>query len=397
MAHWDTLNNARKNMKVRNGEKGVVAVVVAILLLLLLGFVALVVDIGFGLTAKTQLQAAADSAALAGAARFNRTNAGITTARNDAILYAGKNKVAGASVTLPPGDVEVGSWDKQTQSFRPILLGQSGYPDTVDTLRVTLRQETAIGTALKTSFARLLGRPTLNVRTIATAKTSGPSQCVDSDDPLIDCNLSIPVVLCSDKITHQNGSPYCQVAITVYPTISEIGALTSFFDPQASVPTIKSYIDGDTPSVYARSCLAGCDNKPPIDNKSVVKLTNGADASIFKAIRDKYDEKVSPCLSGVCEDADGNSVKEWKTYVAVISCGAGSSFSLNGTACVVGFAKFNLEEVCVSNQPCNHQGGQTGVKGLFGFLKCQEGGLSQNAGTGGRDFGTMSPVPGLVQ
>ena len=47
-------------------ERGQVAIVVALMLVVLLGFAALVVDVGLNWAARTQAQAAADAAALAG-------------------------------------------------------------------------------------------------------------------------------------------------------------------------------------------------------------------------------------------------------------------------------------------------------------------------------------------
>ena len=53
---------------VQGRRRGVVVVQVAVLLTVLLGFVALTVDVGLMYNTKAELQAAADAAALAGAA-----------------------------------------------------------------------------------------------------------------------------------------------------------------------------------------------------------------------------------------------------------------------------------------------------------------------------------------
>jgi Flp pilus assembly protein TadG len=47
-------------------QRGQVAIVVALMLVVLLGFAALVVDVGLNWAARTQAQSAADAAALAG-------------------------------------------------------------------------------------------------------------------------------------------------------------------------------------------------------------------------------------------------------------------------------------------------------------------------------------------
>jgi hypothetical protein len=64
----------------RTGERGSVAVLLALALTVLLGFAALVVDIGLSWAVRTEAQTAADAAALAGAARLAGGPAGTVTA-----------------------------------------------------------------------------------------------------------------------------------------------------------------------------------------------------------------------------------------------------------------------------------------------------------------------------
>jgi hypothetical protein len=54
----------------RAGERGSVAIVVALALTVLLGFAALVVDVGLSWAVRAEAQTAADAAALAGASRL---------------------------------------------------------------------------------------------------------------------------------------------------------------------------------------------------------------------------------------------------------------------------------------------------------------------------------------
>jgi Flp pilus assembly protein TadG len=64
----------------RTGERGSVAVLLALALTVLLGFAALVVDIGLSWAVRAEAQTAADAAALAGAARLADGPAGAVTA-----------------------------------------------------------------------------------------------------------------------------------------------------------------------------------------------------------------------------------------------------------------------------------------------------------------------------
>lgn len=80
----------------RSDDVGAVAVIVAILITVFIGFTALVVDVGYWYNVRRQLQAAADSAALAGCQELKLTG-GADQAFGVAIQYAMKNAVA-------PGD-----------------------------------------------------------------------------------------------------------------------------------------------------------------------------------------------------------------------------------------------------------------------------------------------------
>lgn len=75
----------------KNRQGGAVAVMVGISMVLLVGFLAMVIDLGHLYVAKTGLQNAADAAALAGAKELNGTAAGVTSAISNAVNVANKN------------------------------------------------------------------------------------------------------------------------------------------------------------------------------------------------------------------------------------------------------------------------------------------------------------------
>lgn len=89
-------------------QRGAVAVIVAIVIGLLLVMVGLVVDLGYLYTRKTELQNAADAAALAGAKELKGTAAGIIAAKNKAIQLAGVNSVDfGSKSIVIPDDSDI--------------------------------------------------------------------------------------------------------------------------------------------------------------------------------------------------------------------------------------------------------------------------------------------------
>lgn len=83
----------RKSPKAESGQS---IVLIAILLTVLCSFVALSVDLGLVYMERSNLQTAADAAALAGAKDLPNA----TTAKNTAVYYAGQNGIGSANVTV---------------------------------------------------------------------------------------------------------------------------------------------------------------------------------------------------------------------------------------------------------------------------------------------------------
>jgi Flp pilus assembly protein TadG len=98
----------------------------ALCLAVLLGFGAVILDVGYGRCVQQQLQMAADAGAHAGTLQLNATTAGVTAAHRMAAAVAGQNNAAGSSVVLdanlandPSGDVVTGVWDDTRGTFTP--------------------------------------------------------------------------------------------------------------------------------------------------------------------------------------------------------------------------------------------------------------------------------------
>ncbi len=92
-----------RRIRAGNRQRGAVAVVTGLLLFVLMAFLGLVVDMGRLQVLKTELQNAADAAALAGGRELNGTRAGVTAAIAAATATAARN---GFSFGRP---VEIGS------------------------------------------------------------------------------------------------------------------------------------------------------------------------------------------------------------------------------------------------------------------------------------------------
>ncbi len=87
------MNRQRQcNTQATQHQRGAVAIIVALCLTLLIGMLGLVLDLGHVYVAKTELQNAADAAALSGAKELDGSLDGVNRAVTWAIEAAGKNK-----------------------------------------------------------------------------------------------------------------------------------------------------------------------------------------------------------------------------------------------------------------------------------------------------------------
>ncbi|MCB9796656.1 MAG: hypothetical protein H6741_28490 [Alphaproteobacteria bacterium] len=112
-------------------QRGSIAVILAVSLLVLVGFGALVVDLGYARLVQAQLQAGADAAALSAVTQLDGSTSGVTDAHGVAPLIALNNAAHGEPIELTPnptndpqGDVVTGEWDGDTHTFTASLLGE---------------------------------------------------------------------------------------------------------------------------------------------------------------------------------------------------------------------------------------------------------------------------------
>jgi len=169
----------------RGGNRGIAVVYIALLLIVLLAFVALAIDIGYMYVAKTQLQNAADAAALAGAARLNGSGfTNQTGARLEAQRFATKNSAAREIVSIDTnsnniskdnnstydGDIILGYWDGS--SCNTSLIGNQ----VVNCVKVTARRTTENAAGISTNnkpvptfFGKVINFNTINVSSSAIA------------------------------------------------------------------------------------------------------------------------------------------------------------------------------------------------------------------------------------
>ncbi len=151
-------------MRLEIGERGATIVLVTVAITALLSVVALAVDVGMLLNARTEAQRAADSAALAGAGSIinyaDSDTAGQATTQ--AIRFGELHDVAGEPVDLEPDDVVV----DEAQGI----------------VRVTVHRDSVRGGPVSTWFARVFGRNLVDVSAVAAAQI-GPTGSANCTKP----------------------------------------------------------------------------------------------------------------------------------------------------------------------------------------------------------------------
>jgi len=129
-------------------------------LLLITVVVAFAIDIGYIVLVRTQLQVAADSAAMAAAAAD--VHEPLDTVVDVARKYAGYHTAGAEKVDLLAADVEPGVWDFNARTF----ARSSWNPNAV---RVTTRRDRMAGGPLPLFFARAMGVDRIALKAEATA------------------------------------------------------------------------------------------------------------------------------------------------------------------------------------------------------------------------------------
>ncbi len=166
----------------REKQKGNVLVMVAVCLTLFFCFLALSVDIGWIMLTKSELQAAADSAALAGAAQLTDEDVlkgtpnqsdDVASARDFSQTFSSINTAAKESIQLDRNDantadggVVVGYIDNPMDLGSPLLTsGVSQY----NTVQVTTRRTPEINGTLKTFLGFFTNLEEVSIRTRSAA------------------------------------------------------------------------------------------------------------------------------------------------------------------------------------------------------------------------------------
>jgi len=254
--------------KMRNFFKelgGAGTAVAGLCMMVILGVAALVVDIGHLATVKGELQRAADAGSMAGARALWPTALPIFTnppAGPDCVSAKGlalstatsvNNQVDGEVLTAANLTIEVGNYDYATRVFTP----KSDCPLTTNAVKVRAQKD--VNTIF---FASIWNLTSMKPAATATG-TMSFAKAVGKGTAPIAINKVFVV-------------PGTQVFISFEQDAMQTGGW--FADPpdKANAATFKDYIVND-------SC-------PPLHVGDILKLQNGQDASVMKALKDELQQ-----------------------------------------------------------------------------------------------------------
>ncbi len=123
-----------QNTRIPQRRRGATIVLCALMIVFMIGVMAFAIDLGYIVLVRTQMQNAADSGALAGAAA---TYLGNETAREEALRFIGYNQAGGREISEDQVTVNLGRWDADTRTFNAtnsdpgaieVILRRTGQP-----------------------------------------------------------------------------------------------------------------------------------------------------------------------------------------------------------------------------------------------------------------------------
>lgn len=133
-------------------------------LVVVLAFAALSVDVGYMHTVKARMQAAADSAAFAGAIALADGDENVV---DEVITFAHYNRAYADEFTMLESDVVLGVWDDDSATFTPISEENDAEPNAV---RASCHRTADRGNPAGLFFARVLGNDYCDIVATATAR-----------------------------------------------------------------------------------------------------------------------------------------------------------------------------------------------------------------------------------
>lgn len=322
-------------------ESGSVAVITAFCLAFLIGFVALVVDVGHLYSVRNELQNAADAAALAGARALFPTQ-GYPDATLIPLteppfcdLAVGAGRAAAASnqaggttnLTTVTDDVQTGTWDWDTKKFTADATPSYN----INAIRTTVRRDSVANQPVASWFAQIIGIDSTAVNAQSVAAVGYVKQPTGSFLP-----IWVPTHIWDAWKADNTQS------IRACPDPSDNFAWA------APVPQSAN-------AQYLKDAVNGVDGIPMPSTDGTVNLSNGQLGSVEHAINQQIAAAQTAHPSGYINESTGQTivypgtatpVTGWLTYMLVGDfVDPNSPDKMNGGATVDGFVPVIVTDI----------------------------------------------------
>lgn len=329
----------------RERERGVTAVVVALVMMALCAFLALVINSGHLMSVRGQLQNATDAAALAGVRELNGTVDGAKAAQIIAADYAQRHVTdAGMKVEIDPDDVEIGYWDfkvalvSRESAFKEASLDPVAIA-TANAVRVLAGREGA--NAVSVTMGGLLGKDKADVRANSVAVLGGPTK---------EC-LNIPLAFsdCAVRDPPPDGPLRCDQEITFNSDIEDsVGFTNLSADASVDPKDLKEILEGECRDVGYGDPISvgnGADIQPLVNDflafkgqKMIVPVVDLPDCR-FNARTTTVTGFLTITIDAVCPFKDDPLCTPGDKFIKIkIECGETTEHTTEGGAPYYGTA-----------------------------------------------------------
>ena len=351
----------------KDGERGMIVILMAVAIVALIGAGSLAVDIGSALVTKSELQNVADASSLAATRELAivykektaiNPNLDLSTVSIEgdlariqakALAFAAANKAGGLSINVGTGDIVTATYDVVTGAIKPATAG-------VRAVKVTGRRDDTQNGQIQTALSRVLGINQLAVTAESTAAISALGSLRSGMG-------EFPIGLDEDWFkTHNCASPE---NVVLYPTSPGSCAGWHTFDSKpSSASKLKTIVKGIEHGTFQSPVT--------IADKTVYQFVGGTITSAMDDLVELWDQKKS------------GSPPTWTVNVPVYA--SNGCVNVQGPNLIVGFAKFKVTQV--KKNPDGAIDGDVEC-GIFDGNEVGDGG-------GPNDFGALVGTPGMI-
>jgi Flp pilus assembly protein TadG len=389
----------RQRAERRRREGGSVLLFVTLGAFAFFALTALALETGRAWSAKTQLQAATDAAALAAAGSLIVNGGALAdpaAATAAAQAYGPEHEVIGTPVDVAAADVQTGSWDLATRSFTP--LPGSTDADLVRAVRVVGRRDATQNGELDTVLGRVVGVTGIPItaEAIGYLGFAGVIPPGKADLPIaIDCCAiagNTPGAECSQDYCQSIATPPNPCPLQRDPS-KTVSCLEFFSTPEQNACWTTFDSDDSSVNVPDLESIIDAANQTPVGSDPIY-LDNGTKTPVVKLIRDRFLGLGDYSGHPAGQDTDGDGVIDsWPVTLPIVECqNPGDQCASGDRARVVGVVCFDLQEVLVTPEKI--------IKGEFlcpsdpRFAGCDTTGFGPG---GGVNAGIDAQAPVLVR